>query len=144
MREPLTVEELVKWMTDNCYNDSYGINGRNIHEGYGLDCSENLWAWYYTERGRKEILEEFQTENEAVSYAFKTIKADKFADRHLVGFIEDSLKESELITELKSRSINFWKDKIPYDGLNNFRIRVFVFGCDIKKVLDLQQKFTEL
>jgi hypothetical protein len=137
----LTIKQLDEWMTDHCFNDSYGIADRNIHEGYGLDTSGALYAWYYTERGQRQYLNYFQTEKEAVDFAFKKITADKSANRHMVGFTKNKTEEAALLTELNNRNIVFWKDDIPYGGPNDRRVRIFVFGCDIKKVLDLQQQF---
>ncbi|MEO5998166.1 MAG: hypothetical protein ABIN89_15585 [Chitinophagaceae bacterium] len=139
-----TIEQLDHWMTTNCYNDSYGIGGRNIHEGYGLGTVNNLWVWYYTERGEKVYLEYFQSEKEAVVFAFKTITDDKSANRHMIGFIKDKSIEKELLTELQNRNINSWKDEIPYGGPNDKWIRIFVFGCDIEKALDLKDRFAIL
>ncbi len=52
--EPLTVKQLDEWMTENCYNDSYAIGNRSIHEGYGLDKVDRQYVWYYTERGERQ------------------------------------------------------------------------------------------
>ncbi|GAB4031965.1 hypothetical protein [Spirosoma jeollabukense] len=136
-----TVRQLDEWMTENCYDDTYAIGSRRIHEGYGLDKAGSQYVWYYTERGKRQNLNYFQTEQEAVDFAFKTITADKFANRHLIGFIKDKALETELLAELDKRTIAFWKDDIPYGGLNDRRTRVFVFGCDVKRVLDLQTKY---
>lgn len=141
--ELLTIRQLDEWMTTNCYNDGYAIGNRKIHEGYGLAESDGVYVWYYTERGQQQNLNYFQTEQEAVAFAFAKITADKFANRHMVGFIKDQSREAELLAELKRRNIAFWKDEIPYGGPNDRRVRVFVFGCDIEKVLDLQQKFSD-
>ncbi len=141
----MTLKELDQWMTDHCYNDNYGIGNRHIHEGYGLiiDTAARSFIWYYTERGNREILKYFETEQEAVAYAFDIIRSDRFANRHLAGFVKDSSKEQEILIELEKRGIKYWKDKIPYGGMNDFRTRVFVFGCDIHKVVDLQEKYTK-
>ncbi len=48
----------------------------------------------------------------------------------------------ELLTKLDHRKITFWKDEIPHQGLHDRRIRVFVFGCDIQEVFDLQKKYS--
>ncbi|MFD2934866.1 hypothetical protein [Spirosoma flavum] len=137
----LTIKQLDEWMTANCYNDSYGIGSRIIHEGYGLDTADRLFVWYYTERGVRQNLSYFQTEKEAVDFAFRTITADRSANRHLVGFLKDKSVEQELIDELDRRGIAFWKDDIPYGGLHDRRSRIFVFGCDIQRVLNLQEKY---
>jgi hypothetical protein len=49
--------------------------------------------------------------------------------------------EEELLAELQRRGIGYTKDHIPYGGINDPRTRIFVYGCDIRKVLDLQEKF---
>ncbi|MES2331248.1 MAG: hypothetical protein V4539_16715 [Bacteroidota bacterium] len=137
----LTIEQLDEWLTANCFNDSYAIGNRIVHEGFGLDTFGSLYVWYYTERGERTNFNYFQTEKEAVAFAFEKITSDKFANRHMVGFIKDKTTETDLLNELGNRNIQFWKDEIPYDGINDTRIRVFVFGCDIKRVLDLQKQF---
>lgn len=139
---PTTIKQLDEWMTLHCYNDSYGIGNRNIHEGYGLDTVGSLYVWYYTERGHKDNIRFFQTEEAAVDFAFKTITQDQSANRHLVGFIMNkSVEEEELVTALQNRNIHFWKDEIPFVSAQDKRTRIFVFGCDITKVLDLQEKY---
>ncbi|MFA9214536.1 MAG: hypothetical protein ACEQSR_11925 [Candidatus Methylacidiphilales bacterium] len=136
-----TIKELDSWMTQNCYNNKYAIGNRNIDEGLGLDTYGSLYIWYYTERGERQTLNYFRTEKEAVEFAFEEITSDKFAKSHLVGFINDLKTLFELETELQNRKIEFWKDEIPYYGINKPTTRIFVLGCDIKKVLDLQIKY---
>ena len=129
-------------MTANCYREDYfAIGNRTIHEGCGLDTFGSLYVWYYTERGNRENLKYFGTENEAVKYALQEIEGDKFANSHLVGFLCEKVKENELVAELRKRDIQFWKDQIPYGGLDYPRTRVFVSGCDIMKVLDLRDLY---
>lgn len=144
MKEITTIKQLDEWMAANCYReDFYAIGNRNIYEGCGLDIFGDLYVWYYTERGNRENLKYFKSEKEAVEYAFKEITEDKFANAHLVGVTGNKAKEKELLSELHNRGINYWKDKIPYGGFNDFRTRVFVTGCDIKKVLDLKEQYSQ-
>lgn len=137
----LTINQLNEWMTTNCYNDSYAIGNRSIDEGCGLDQFGSLYVWYYTGRGERQNLNYFQTEKEAVQFAFKEITTDKNANKHLVGFLKVKTDEIALLSELRNRNVEFYKDEIPYGGLLDIRIRVFVFGCAIKKVLDLRDKY---
>jgi hypothetical protein len=137
----ITIKQLDEWLTDNCFAETYGIGNRKINEGCGLDTFGSLFVWYYTERGERQNLNYFQSEKEAVDFAFKKITADKFAKSHLVGFINDNKSEHELVTELQNRNIEFWKDEISYYGLQKLTTRIFVMGCDIRKVLDLQMKY---
>ena len=139
--EPSTIQELDEWMTAHCYPDSYAIGKRIIHEGYGLYRDGNQFVWFYTERGVRDNLHYFQTESEAVAYAFAAIINDKNADRHLVGFVSDKGEEQALLAELDQRGIAYWKDSIPFGGLHDPRTRVFVFGCDIRQALDLQETY---
>ena len=141
--EPVTIKEFDEWMAANCYNDSYGIGNRNIHEGYGLYTLDGLYVWYYTERGKRDNLKYFTTEQEAVAYALCQMKADKFANAHLVGFLKKDA-EAVLLLELERRNVKYWTDQIPYGGVHDPRIRVFVSGCDIKNALDLQTQYGKM
>jgi len=137
-----TVKQLDEWMTKNCFNDNYAIGNRSVLEGFGLEKMGSLFVWYYTERGKRENLNYFPTEPEAVEFAFKAITKDKFANAHIVGFVKSKLEVSELIRELQKRKVDFWKDEIPYGGFDDIRTRIFVVGCDIIKVLDLKEKYS--
>jgi hypothetical protein len=141
MEELSTIAELDQWMEANCYNDGYAIGKRIIYEGYGLEASDGMFAWFYSERGEKRILKTFRTEKEAIQFALHEIKLDKSANRHLVGFLKDRSSETELLRELDVRGIKCWTDKIPFGGLHDPRYRVFVFGCDIKLVKDLEVRY---
>lgn len=137
-----TIEELEKWMKDNCFNfDSYSVNGNFIHEGYGIENSGGLFMWYYTERGEKENLKYFSTEAEAVTYAYNQITADKWANAHCIGFTQNKEESFELSSKLEEMNIPFFQDEIPYYGEKFPVYRTFVFGSDIKRVNDLQAKY---
>ena len=138
--EPSTIQELDDWMTAHCYPDSYAIGNRIIHEGYGLYQDGSLFVWFYTERGVRKNLHHFQTESEAVAYAFAAIMGDKTANRYLIGLVTGA-QEQALLTELDVRGIGYWKDEIPFGGLHDKRSRIFVFNCDIRRALDLQEKY---
>ncbi|MBC7572269.1 MAG: hypothetical protein H7319_21450 [Spirosoma sp.] len=127
-------------MTAHCYPDSYAIGRRIIHEGYGLYRDGNQFVWFYTERGVRDILRHFQTESEAVAYAYAAITGDKTANRYLVGLVT-SAQEQTLLTELDARGVAYWKDEISFGGLHDKRSRIFVFGCDIRRVSDLLEKY---
>lgn len=128
-------------MTANCYNDGYGIGARQIHEGYGLEKRGKNFDWYYTERGEKQYLHHFETEEEAVHFAYNQIITDKFANRHMIGFIAGQTLLNELHNELEVSKIKHFTDKIPYGGMDVPRYRVFVFGCDKVLVSDLKNKY---
>lgn len=139
--EILTVADLEKWLKDNCYSmDSYSINGNAIFEGYGLENNGGLFQWFYTERGNKETLEHFATEKEAVEFALKKIQADKHAKRNYLGMFKTDAEVEQIVSTLKERGIEYWTDKILYGPFEDWRTRIFVIGCGIKKALDLKQK----
>ena len=128
-------------MTEQCYPDSYAIGARKIHEGYGLYRDGNQFVWFYTERGSRDNLRYFQTEAEAVAYAFTAITSDPTANRHLIGFVNDPAEEQTLLAELDVRGVAYLKDEIPFGGPQDKRTRIFVSGCDVRRVLDLQEKY---
>jgi hypothetical protein len=139
---PKTEIELENWMKENCFNfNSYCIKGNNIYEGFGIDKSDGLFIWYYTERGQKENLNYFHSETEIIEFAFKQIKEDKWAKTHCIGFSVDINKINELKSELKKMKTEFMEDKIPYYGIDTTVYRVFVLGCDIQKTEHLKGKY---
>ncbi|MPR37218.1 hypothetical protein GBK04_28750 [Cytophagaceae bacterium SJW1-29] len=127
-------------MTAHCYPDSYAIGKRIIHEGYGLYRDGNQFVWFYTERGARDNLHYFQTESDAVAYVFAAITSDKTGNRHLIGLVTTT-QEQVLLTELDARGVRYWKDEIPFGSLHDKRSRIFVFGCDIRRVPDLLEKY---
>ncbi len=138
------MEQLAQWLIENCYNNFILIGGsRNQYGDYTLKKTEDgRYIWYFFDRTPTAV-KEFKTEQEAVEFAFTQINDCETWLRHPVGFIRDTKdkrEEIELIDELNRRNIKFSKDQIPYD-IGDIRIRVFVFGCDIKKVLDLRDKY---
>ena len=134
-----TEKELEQWIKDNCYVlGKYGINGKTVYEGYGLDFNDGLYEWYYQgERGEKRALEFFATEKDAVEFAQEKIKADPYANSNFIGMIKDKTEIQSLKSELKRRNVDYWTDEIPYGGINDKRTRFFVRGCYIKMVTDL-------
>ncbi|MDY3520723.1 hypothetical protein PG614_05715 [Riemerella anatipestifer] len=140
-KNPKTEIELQIWMKDNCFNfDAYSINGNFIWEGFGIDKIGSLFHWYYTERGQKYTQKIFRTEEEVVEFAFNLIKSDKWAKTHCIGFNYDKEKARELVLTLEKLEIEYLQDEIPFKRNQNV-FRTFVFGCDIKKVEHLKEKY---
>jgi hypothetical protein len=139
---PKTERELKNWMQDNCFNfQGYSIGGNSIYEGFGIENSGGLYIWYYTERGQKEHLKYFQTEEEIINYAYNQINSDKWANSHCIGFTENKAKSKALANLLTQLAIQYEEDEIPYYGLERPIYRTFVFGCDILKTKELKQEY---
>lgn len=139
---PRTSLELENWMKINCYNfDSYSINGNMIYEGFGLEKINERFTWYYTERGTRQTLKTFDTEEELIHYAFEAIKSDTWANSHCIGFTTSIKESKELSMKLIDLDIEFMQDQIPYYGSNNPVYRTFVFGCDCTRVRDLKKQY---
>lgn len=132
---PTTIKELKEFLNENCYNGtSYSIDGNIIYEGFGLEKWGELFVWFYLERGNRENIDYFRSEEEAVEYTFNKIIKDKYANSYLIRSTNDINVKNDFLKELNRREIKFWTDKIPLDGIT---YRVFVIGCDINKVGDL-------
>lgn len=134
-----TIQDLENWMNENCYGDSYAIGSRSIFEGFGLKRENENYIWYFTERGQHDNLKTFNSEKDAVEYAYGQIVSDKYANRHLLAMVKSKPESENIIHELKNRKITFETDQIPYGGLSDMRTRIFVFGCDIIKAADLKK-----
>lgn len=133
------ISELKNYMIENCYNNNfYSIDGNVIHEGFGIDKWGELYIWYYTERGERENLKYFNTEQEIVEYAYKIIIEDKYAISHLIKYTNDINIKNSIIDELIKRQIDYWIDEIP--SFNQVFFRIFVIGCDVNKVRYLMGK----
>lgn len=142
---PETEAELEKWMIDNCYNfNEYSINGNHIWEGFGIEKKSDLFYWYFSERGRREILKIFGTEKEIIEYAYNHIKSNKTSKSHCIGFLFDKNKSDELKQILDEMNIKFEQDQVPYfKDEKQIAYRTFVFGCDIEKVDYLRKKYLQ-
>ncbi|QJD97312.1 hypothetical protein HH214_16270 [Mucilaginibacter robiniae] len=87
-------------------------------------------------------MEYFTIEKEAVAHAFSIIKADSNANKHLIGFVKTEDDLQNLKQELESRGV-------PYDCYVLFyskepprnRFCLSVFGCDVQKVKDLENRY---
>lgn len=138
---PATEVELESWMKKNCFNfDTYSINGNSIYEGYGIERLDDLFIWYYTERGQKNTLKTFPSEKEIVEYAFGQIRNDKWARTHCIGFTGDRREKEELAGILRGMSVEFFQDQIPFE-VRRPAYRTFVLGCDVLKVEGLKDKY---
>lgn len=138
---PNTIKELKDFLNENCYNNtsynntSYSIDGNVIHEGFGLEKWGELFVWFYLERGKRENIDYFRTEEEAVKYAFNKIIKDKYANSYLIKSTSDIDVKDSFLKELNRRVVKFWTDEIPLNGIT---YRIFVIGCDVNKVDDLR------
>ena len=142
---PTTREALVRWMEAHFYRmDDYSINGNFIWEGFGIDEVDSEFQWYYTERGRQQVKNVFQSEAAAVAYAFNQIKGDWWALSHCIGFLFDSTKADELKAKLEAIPLYYVADEIPYYGPEKPAYRFFVFGCDSKRAEGLKSEYFKL
>ncbi|MFC4687744.1 hypothetical protein ACFO4P_12440 [Epilithonimonas pallida] len=138
---PQTEIELENWMKNNCYNfNSYSINGNFIWEGFGIEKDGSLFHWYYTERGEKNILETFRTEQEIIEFVYNQLKTDKWAKTHCIGFGFDKNEVEQLVKILNEMNVEYFQDQIPY-YTDKSTYRTFVLGCDILKVENLKTKY---
>ncbi len=131
-----TINDLVNFMTENCYQKfTLTADGTELQlsNGFGLKCTDEKFHIGYNERGTMESIQKFKTETEAVVAFYKRIKSDKLLRRHCIGILKSKESFTELTDILKSNHIRFEQDSILY-AENDTRYRVFVFGCDVKKI----------
>jgi len=133
---PTTIKELKNFLRKNCFNQKlYSIDGNIIYEGFGLEKWGELFIWFYTERGNKENLKYFRSEEEAVKYTFAKITTDKYAHSHLIKNTDIPETKNNILKELNKRNVKFWVEETPL--LDNKLYRIFVQGCDVNRVKDL-------
>ncbi len=131
-----TLEELKNYLVTNCYNTShYSILNEIITEGFGVIVSGNLYIWYYIENNNRTNLEYFESEEKIVEFAYEIITKDKYASSNLLlSLFDDNQKLQKIISELEANDIKFWIEEIKQIGLYSKMFRVFIVGCDIKRV----------
>jgi hypothetical protein len=142
----MNLRELEKWMESECFNTNTFTTGIKPapFEGFGLERREDgSFIWYFTERGRIDVIRVFSDETEACLFALEEMKNSKTAKTHLVGFFEREELQKALRREVAERGIEFLADKIPFEK-DSDRYRVFVFGCDHREVKDLAEKYKQL
>ncbi|WP_035644070.1 hypothetical protein [Flavobacterium sp. ASV13] len=137
-----SLDELKKFMLDHCFNMTlYGIGISPTHDGFGIEKWGELFAWYYIEKGNRDVLKYFQTESEAAKFAFDQIINDKFAKSHFLIYSDDLLLIKNLVIDLNNRNVEFWSDEVPSFGRNKLT-RIFIVGCDFYKIDDLKRKYS--
>ena len=136
-----TIKELEEWMSENCVENRITPGHRyETDDGVGLEKYRNLYIWYHSEWGEKENLNYFDTEKEATEFLYEYLRKDKYANSNLVGNFKGPKLKNEIVSELNNRNIKYWNDEIRYSP-NEKIFRYFVYGCDIKKVEDLKEKY---
>ena len=67
-----TFKELEEWMLQNNINNTFSPGSRYVtDEGFGFEEVYGLFIWYYNERGERNNLEYFKSEEEAVQFLHK-------------------------------------------------------------------------
>jgi hypothetical protein len=131
-----TIKDLTKYLKQECFNQEYisiGTSRQSLYDGHGIDFNGEKYIYYYIERGKKEILNEFDTEKELCNYIFNKLKDNDSARQHCVRFTKSETKVKKLCDALSSRNIKYKTDRIIHKGKEDYRYRVFVFGRDVLK-----------
>lgn len=139
-----SVKNLELYLKQECFNDytfSIGNFGRKMQEGFLLDFNGQKYQYYYVERGQKDLIKEFENEEDACKYVFEKLSNSKDGRRHCVGFTKSEKKHIEICNKLDEKGLNYETDSIPYSSSTDLRYRIFVFGCDIQKVKNLKVNF---
>lgn len=121
--------------------DNYSFDGNNINEGNGIDKVNEKFYWWYTERGKKRIIQEFENEISVVNYAFEKIKNDIWGKAYLLGSTDDKNKSDELCLLLSKMEIDYIQNDIPNYSGGKAKYRVFVIGKSINRVKHLKNEY---
>ncbi|MBC2845418.1 hypothetical protein [Winogradskyella flava] len=134
---PKTIAELQQWLKAQChYNLSYyNIDGTTIYEGYCIKIVDGVYQWCFHDRSHREVVVQFKNEKDIVSYAHKEITSNSWTKNNLVGIFKP-LELNTILKSINKLDITYNTDQLFY-GKDDVRTRVFVTGCDIKKVTHL-------
>lgn len=73
MEVPKTLSQLREWLIQNNKENYVAINESMLIEGCGIEKWGELYIWYYCEKGERENLNYFGTEEEAVSFILQDL-----------------------------------------------------------------------
>lgn len=140
-----TINQLCRYLEEECYNfNSISIGPHYAQEGIVIEKNGNDYCFSYVERGKKEVVESFEKEEDLVKYALERLLVDEWYKAHLVAWVwnKDSILEAE--KELKNKGIQFKRNDIPNFSQGKTAYRIFVFGKDVLKVNFLKQKYWKM
>lgn len=70
-----TIKELEIWMSKNEIKNTYTPSARYVtDEGEGLEVLNGLFIWYYIGRGKRNNIQYFKSESEAVEYVYNYLR----------------------------------------------------------------------
>lgn len=137
-----SIEELEKYLEDECYSFAeISIGKHYTHKGIVIKKNSDAYEFGYSERGNKEIIKSFSSEQELVEYALEKLLADKWNKAHLVAWVWSEAEIQQAEQELKTYNISFERNDVPnyLQGKNAYRI--FVFGKDYLKLTEFAKKY---
>lgn len=138
---PQTVHDLIQWLRLHCYNRNYQILEESSSDGEGLAQLGAKYYWFRRERGNMLQMQYFDNELEAVVHAFHKISKDRLARRHLLRIEPNRLVAQHIAAELAQRNLEYELESVEVS--DNFGLpahAIYVYGCDLKKALDLKYK----
>nr|WP_321453167.1 hypothetical protein [uncultured Carboxylicivirga sp.] len=130
-----SIKELIKFLKHNYYRkDSIQVNsfGQIGQDGFSIEKKENGFDFNYQERGHKNTLKTFQSENDICNYAVQIFEADKALKQHCIAYSKSQNRINRICNRLEKRGIHYVKDSAPCVD-NKFIYRIFVFGRDLIK-----------
>lgn len=140
-----TIGELEKYLEDECYSfQALTIGSHYAPEGIFIEASDNKYNFGYSERGNRNIIKSFETEESLVEYSLAELKRDKWSRAHLAAWLwaESEIKTAE--KELRDMNIAFERNDIPNYREGKRAYRIFVFGRDIKKLDSFKKKYFKI
>lgn len=129
-----TIDELEKWLENNCYNFHEIIIGKYFPpEGTVIKFDGNKFVYGYSERGSTNIIKRFDSEKELVDYAVNCLAKNKWNKAHMLAFSFNIDKINQIENKLRKLKITYERNDLPdyRDGKTAYRI--YVFGKDILK-----------
>lgn len=132
----MNVGELKKRLEDEACTH-YSLGERDPGGAFCLVHENEIWRIFYSERGIDDKpLFEGESESDACKFFFEHLTT-RILHAHLVGYFI-SLENAEALKEkLTLHGIPAHRNDIPYHGWKDPRFRVFVYGKDVFKALDL-------
>ncbi len=138
-----TIQELERYLEENCYNfDSITIGRHYAYEGLVVKNCALGYCLFSSERGHETLLKAFQSEEELVRYTLAELDRDPWCKAHIVAFTFDQQQIQKAESELKWMRIRYKRNDIPYRA-GQTAYRIFVYGRDILRLKQFKRQYMQ-
>ncbi len=145
-RKMKTLEELQQWLDENFYNRdiiSTSVTGTYSDKSLLFTEQNGKWRMLDHDGGTTVILEQFDTEEELVEYAYNLCMRSRWWNSHLAVSTTSAWKMSRAKGKLRNMGIHYEQNDIPNYRDGRTLYRLYVFGRDQLLTKELENEYIQ-